>query len=79
MTIQEDNNGYKAVPNLPTKQKEAYKSEGKWPPPAGITILTEERPSTSSVLRLLTNLAKIVKPSQRKIVEQAKEKLVGQE
>ena len=78
MAVQANNNGYKKVPDLPTRQIEAYKSEGKWPPPTGITILTEEKPSTSSVLRLLTNLAKIVKPSQRKIVEQAKEKLVGQ-
>ncbi len=78
MVTQTNNNGHKIVPDLPIKQIEAYKSEGKWPPPAGITILTEEKPSTSSVLRLLTNLAKIVKPSQRKIVELAKEKLVGQ-
>jgi len=78
MPMQQNNNGRKIGSDLPTSQKEAYKSAGKWPPPAGITILVEEKPSTSAVLRLLTNLAKIVKPSQRKIVEQAKEKLVGQ-
>ena len=78
MAIRQKNNGHKMVPDLPTEQKEAYRLEGKWPPSEGITILTEEEPSTSSVLRLLTNLAKIVRPSQRKFVEQAKEKLAGQ-
>jgi hypothetical protein len=79
MPIQQNKNGRKRVPELPPKQKEAYKSAEKWPPPAGIIILTEEKPSTNAVLRMLTNLARIVKPSQRKYVERAKEKLAGQQ
>jgi len=78
MSLNQNKNGRKVVPELPTRQKETYKSEGKWPPPDGITILTEEKPSRSAVLQLLIKLSNIVKPSQRKFVEQAKEKLVEQ-
>ena len=76
MALNKNNNGHKVTPELPVQQKESYKLEGKWPPPAGITILTEEEPSISAVLRLLDRLSIIVKPSQRKFVEHAQEKLI---
>ena len=78
MTDHQNNNGNKAVPKLPIQQKETYKGEGKWPPPTGITILVEDEPSANGVLRLLTDLSRIVKPSQRKYVEDAKQKLIEQ-
>ena len=56
MSIQKNKNGRRVVPDLPNEQKETYKSVGKWPPPAGITILTEEEPSTNAVMRLLVSL-----------------------
>lgn len=78
MTSNRNGNGHKVIPDLPIKQKEAYKIAGKWPPPEGLIILTEEKPPPNAVMRMLTTLAKIVKPSQRKYVEQAKEKLANQ-
>lgn len=74
-----NNNGHKVVPELPDKQKESYKLAGKWPPPEGLIILTEEEPATNAVMRMLSSLAKIVRPSQRKYVERAKEKLASQQ
>ena len=78
MTLNRNNNGHESIPELSIKQKESYKMAGRWPPPEGLVILTEEKPATNAVMRLLTNLAKIVKPSQRKYVERAQEKLAGQ-
>ena len=77
MTSNRNENGHKLIPELPDKQKESYKLAGRWPPPEGLVILTEEKPATNAVMRMLTNLAKIVKPSQRKYVERAQEKLAS--
>lgn len=79
MTPNRNNNGHQTIPELPTKQIESYKIAGRWPPPEGLVILTEEKPAMNAVMRMLTNLAKIVQPSQRKYVEQAKEKLASQQ
>ena len=79
MTPSRNNSGNKTIPELPVKQKESYKMAGKWPPPEGLVILTEEKPATNAVMRMLTNLAKIVKRSQRKYVERAREKLASQQ
>jgi hypothetical protein len=79
MSPNRNHNGHKVIPELPIEQKEAYKVAGRWPPPEGLVILTEERPANNVVMRLLTNLAKIVRPSQKKYVERAKQKLASQQ
>lgn len=76
MTLTQNNNGHKVLPKLPANKKEFYKETGKWPPKEGITILIEEKPSSSAVLLLLSKLSKVVKPSQQKYIDQAKKKLV---
>jgi len=75
MVVTQNNNGHKVIPELPLKQKESYKRMKKWPPEEGITILVEEKPSRNAVLRLLDILSKVVKPSQQKYIDQAKETL----
>ena len=76
MSKESHNNGSKIVPEISFKQKENYKAAGKWPPPKGITILREEEPEKTAVIEFLSKLSRIAKPSQRKFIEQAKEKLI---
>ncbi len=78
MSTHSKNNDDHDYPELSVEQKTSYKSKGKWPPQAGITILIEEEASVFAVLRLLSNLSRVVKPSQRKYIEQAKQQLENQ-
>ena len=49
-----------------------YKRAGQWPPPPGLTILIEEKPSAVAVAEHLGKLARIVTPRQREIVDRAR-------
>lgn len=75
MSTHSKDNSHNAFPELSEEQKAFYKLAGKWPPPAGITILIEKEASTFAVLKLLSNLSRVVRPSQRIYIEQAKKQL----
>ena len=62
------------LPKLPAEQIKKYKQAGQWPPPPGIIILPESRPSKEGVNALMESLANILPPSKRKILKQIEDK-----
>jgi hypothetical protein len=60
------------VAGFSPEQIEEFRRIGQWPPPSGIVFMPNRRPQEEEILSLLDNLSRLVPPSQKKIIDQAK-------